>query len=531
MYEAELSFAPGEHEALPNLVGSSCREKDLRAAACKKLRIPCTASLTCTILKKSIDARNKRNIRIIYKVQVSDAPQSAPALLNKRGTRPSGKPVVIGFGPAGMFAALHLARAGCCPIIIERGRPVDERARDVAAHFSGEPLLPFSNVQFGEGGAGTFSDGKLYSGITDHRRALVLDSFVKAGAPAEITYLAHPHIGTDRLRETVKNIRNEIIALGGTIHFERTVTDILVEKGVLRAVSHVDSSSGSGLATIDTSSAILAIGHSARDTYRMLFDHSITLTPKPFSVGVRIEHPQEWLNRAQYGAFANHPALSAAAYKLVSRTSTGRSLYTFCMCPGGFVVAGASGPGQVVTNGMSNYHRNAENANSAILVGVDSSDFSGQSVLAGMQFQEALENAAFAAGGKTGAAPCQRVADFLAGRPSTSCGTVRPSYKPGVTYTDLAPLFSPVITATIREGIRQLDHKIKGFSHPDALLTGCETRSSSPVRILRGENLCSPDVRGLYPCGEGAGYAGGIMSSAVDGLRCAERICLLESEP
>ncbi len=524
----ELSFSPDEYQLLPDLPNGKYREKDLRETACRKAgkSLSHFSSVRCVILKKSIDARKKRDVRIRYKVLLTNE----PGVERRATTHPSfapdtaAPPVVIGFGPAGMFAALLCARNGLRPIVIERGRPVAERARDVEAYFTGGPLLPYSNVQFGEGGAGTFSDGKLYSGISDGRRGFVLDTFIKAGAPPEIRYLSHPHIGTDRLREIVLNIRKEILSLGGTILFERTADEFIIDGGRIRGVSHAVSATGEDRTFLASGTVILAVGHSARDTYSSLRASNISMATKPFSVGVRIEHLQEWIDRSQYGPFAGHPALPAAEYKLVSHTATGRSLYTFCMCPGGYVVAGASSDGHIVTNGMSNYLRNGKNANSAILVGVDSKDFAGNDVLAGMQFQEALEKAAFVAGGQKGKAPCQRLGDFLSNRGTVSCGKVQPSYRPGVTYTNLRPILPDFVSTTICEGITEMNRKISGFSHPDSLLTGIETRSSSPVRILRDESLCSPNAEGLYPCGEGAGYAGGIMSSAIDGMRCAERI-------
>jgi uncharacterized protein len=524
--EVELSLSPDEYEKLPNMPGTAPYEKDLREKACSKVKKVFPGSVRCIILKKSIDARKKRDVRILFKVCLTDDEiVEPPSEKQTPGLKSTGKaPVVIGFGPAGIFAALILARNGLQPIIIERGRSVNERARDVEVYFSGGKLLPYSNVQFGEGGAGTFSDGKLYSGISDARRGFVLDTFINAGAPPDIRYLSHPHIGTDRLRGTVINVRKEILSLGGTILFERTADGLVIDKGRIQGVYHASSISGGDRTLIQTDNVILAIGHSARDTYTLLARSNITMTPKPFSVGVRIEHPQELINRSQYGPFACHPALPAAEYKLVSHTATGRALYTFCMCPGGYVVAGASAEGQVVTNGMSNYLRNGRNANSAILVGVDSKDFSTNDILAGMHFQESLEKAAFIAGGSNGMAPCQRMGDFLSNVPSTSCGMVEPTYRPGVTYTNIRQILPDFISETLCQGVIEMNRKISGFSHPDSLLTGVETRSSAPVRIIRDEALCSPDAVGLYPCGEGAGYAGGIMSSAIDGIRCAERI-------
>jgi len=434
------------------------------------------------------------------------------------------RPVVVGFGPAGMLAALFLSRKGMCPIILERGRKVDERAGDVEKYFTSGRLSSFSNVQFGEGGAGTFSDGKLYTGISDHRRAYVLDAFVGAGAPEEILYLSHPHIGTDRLRTVVASIREEILSRGGTFLFERTVTDLRTENNVILGILHAPSDDLHNEEFLPAKEVILAIGHSARDTFRRIHALGIPMEQKAFSVGVRIEHPQEWINRMQYGSSAGHVSLPPADYKLVAHTSTGRNLYTFCMCPGGFVVASASSEGQVVTNGMSEYKRDAVNANSALLVGVNTDDFGDTDALAGVVFQEKIERSAFTAGGATGRAPVQRLEDFFADRISTSFGTVKPSYRPGVEFSNLRQYLPANITDTIHEGIQIMNQKIAVFSHPDSLLTGFETRSSSPVRIIRDESLQSTGVRGMYPCGEGAGYAGGIMSSAIDGLRCAERI-------
>jgi len=523
-----LSFSPDAYAALPALSGSTCNEKNLLKSALRKARILDPGTIRVSITKKSIDARKKNDIRLVFQCNLTDEPRSQPELplVNIHCARKSSpRPVIVGFGPAGMFAALYLAKCGLCPVIIERGRQVEKRVVDVNAYFSGGALLPYSNVQFGEGGAGTFSDGKLYSGISDTRRTFVLDTFARFGAPSEIAYLAHPHIGTDRLRSCVRALREEITSLGGTFLFERTVDRLLIEKSVLRGVYHTASATTDDQQFIETDHVLLAIGHSARDTFKMIHGAGITMTAKPFSVGLRIEHPQEIINRAQYGHFSGHPSLPQAEYKLVAKTSTGRSLYTFCMCPGGYVVGGASAAGQVVTNGMSNYNRDAQNANSAVLVGVDSRDFTSNHVLAGIDFQESLEHAAFVAGGSSGFAPCQRFHDFLNYQPTHTAIGITPSYKPGVSFTNLHSILPKSIAATIREGILQMNNKIRGFSHPDALLTGIETRSSSPVRIVRDDaTLCSPDARGLYPCGEGAGYAGGIMSSAVDGLRSAEQL-------
>jgi len=522
--EITLHFGLDEYGMLPADTSGS-GEKNLRGPAFQSIGKPECASVRCIILKKSIDARKKNNIRITFRICLTDEPEQeytapAPASCSSSSVRP----VVVGFGPAGMMAALQLAREGLCPIIIERGRTIENRIQDVETYFLTGQLNPRSNIQFGEGGAGTFSDGKLNTGVSDKRRTFVLETFVRAGAPPEIMYLSHPHVGTDRLRTVVSSIRKEILSLGGTIHFERVVTGIRVDNGILQGIFHAPAGNPGDESFLAAREAVLAVGHSARDTFTALLGQGIPMSAKPFSVGVRIEHPQEWVNRAQYGASAGHPSLPQADYKLVSHTSAGRALYTFCMCPGGFVVASSSEDGHVVTNGMSNYRRDGENANSAILVGVDTNDFDGRDILSGVRFQENLERLAFDAGGRNGCAPCQRLGDFLENRASVSCGRFKPTYRPGVSYTNIRSILPDFISATICEGVQDMNRKMPGFSDPDSLLTGIETRSSSPVRILRNDLLESPGASGLYPCGEGAGYAGGIMSSAIDGLRCAEKI-------
>ena len=525
--ETTLSFGLDEYSRLPVDTLANTGEKDLRIPACKSLKKQFSLKYRCIIIKKSIDARKKAQIRISFRVCLTDESEitgdqnvkSIPHIASSALC-----PVIIGFGPAGMLAALLLARKGLSPIIIERGRTIDKRRSDVERYFDTGEICPNSNVQFGEGGAGTFSDGKLSTGISDLRRSFVLETFVNAGAPPEIKYLSHPHVGTDRLREVVANIREEILLLGGTFLFERQVVGFERDGNILKGIYHTISGSGKDRTYLAAKEVVLAIGHSARDTFGVLFEMKIPMTTKPFSVGLRIEHPQEWINRAQYGSSAGHKSLPQADYKLVSHTSSGRALYTFCMCPGGFVVASASEEGHVVTNGMSNYLRDGENANSAILVGVDSADFKDDGVLSGVYFQQKLERTAFEAGGKSGRAPCQRLGDFLEDKPSVTCGEVRPTYRPGVTYTNLRNLLPDFVTDTLTQGIMEMNQRLPGFSHPDSLLTGFETRSSSPVRIVRDESLQSTGLSGLYPCGEGAGYAGGIMSSAIDGIRCAEKI-------
>ena len=527
-YEINLAFSLEQYEQLPLDIKAGTGEKDLLIPACHSLKKKVSPKFRCIIVKKSVDARKKSGILITFRVILTDeenSKQEYDEYKNISPVRPiMTHPVVIGFGPAGMLAGLLLARKGLAPVIIERGCPVEKRTLDVAEYFTSGTLKPNSNVQFGEGGAGTFSDGKLSTGISDPRRSFVLDTLVEAGAPPEIRYLAHPHVGTDRLKDVTANIRREILSLGGTFLFERQVVGFKREGTQLAGIYHAPSGNTGDRTFLAADDVILAIGHSARDTFSVLEDFNVQMTVKPFSVGVRIEHPQEWINRAQYGACAGHKALPQADYKLVSHTATGRALYTFCMCPGGYVVASASEEGHVVTNGMSNYLRDAENANSAILVGVDILDFGDEGVLSGVRFQEKLERAAFEAGGRTGKAPCQRFGDFLENRTSVSCGEVRPTYRPGVSYSNLRSILPQFVSDTICEGVTEMNRRLPGFSHPDSLLTGFETRSSSPVRIVRDESMQSVGLEGLYPCGEGAGYAGGIMSSAIDGLRCAEKI-------
>jgi len=516
----------------------------LTPAIQQRLRLPDGALLGFTVFKRSYDARKKHaDLSFVYTVDC-ELRDEAAVLAKFKGDRnvgpapdtsyhpvaaaPAGfanRPLVIGFGPCGIFAALVLAQMGFRPIVLERGKAVRLRTQDTWGLWRKNVLNPESNVQFGEGGAGLFSDGKLYSQVKDpkcHGRK-VLHEFVKSGAPEEILYVSKPHIGTFRLTGVVTRMREEIEALGGEVRFQQQVTDVRVEDGRLRGVVLA------GGETLQADHVILALGHSARDSFRMLHARGVYMEAKPFSIGFRIEHPQSLIDTARLGRFAGHPLLGAADYKLVHHAANGRSVYSFCMCPGGTVVAATSEPGRVVTNGMSQYSRNERNANAGIVVGISPEDYPGgvaAGPLAGIALQEQLESQAYVLGGSNYEAPAQLVGDFIAARPSTALGSVEPSYKPGVRLGDLASALPGYAIEAIREALPAFDKQIKGFAMPDAVLTGVETRTSSPLRITRGDNYQSLNTRGLYPAGEGAGYAGGIMSAGIDGIRVAEALAL-----
>jgi uncharacterized FAD-dependent dehydrogenase len=516
----------------------------LRRAVLKRLALREPDLLDFTVFKRSHDARRKdREIAFVYIVDVTvrDEARVLAAHRDDRHVVPAPdtafrppptapavsieQPLVVGFGPCGLFTALLLAQQGYRPIVLERGRDVRRRTQDTWGLWRKRTLTPESNVQFGEGGAGLFSDGKLYSQIKDprHLGRQVMREFVRAGAPPEIMYVNKPHIGTFRLTGVVARMREEIIALGGEVRFEHKVVDLLIdERDGAKEVRGVQLADGT---TIASRHVVLALGHSSRDTFRMLEQRKVFMEAKPFAIGFRIEHPQSLIDRARLGRFAGHPAIGAADYKLVHHAANGRSVYSFCMCPGGTVVAATSEPQRVVTNGMSQYSRNERNANAGIVVGIDpEKDFPG-GPLAGLALQERLESLAFEMGGGDYSAPAQLVGDFVAGRASTALGEVQPSYKPGIRLTDLAPLLPPDAIAAMREALPVFGRQIRGFDRDDALLTGIETRTSSPLRITRDvDTLQSLGLRGLFPGGEGAGYAGGILSAGVDGIKLAEAV-------
>ncbi len=526
-------------------------EDDLWQAVSALLQVKAAAIQKLDIKQRAVDARKKSEVLFCYTLlvtvvdeaavleragkpgRVEAAPDEAYQEIHKQiaaatttstasATKPTPRVVVIGSGPCGLFCALLLARAGWKPLLLERGKPAGPRARDVTGFWRGRAgFSPDSNVQFGEGGAGTFSDGKLYTQIRDreHRIPWILKELVKAGAPDDILVKSRPHIGTDRLIKVVRTIREEIIALGGEVRFETRVADVVIENGTMRAII---TASGE---TIEADRFVFAIGHSSRDTFEILHARGVPFEAKPFSVGVRIEHPQSLMDRSQFGRWHDHPKLGAAAYKFVAHCPTGRAAYSFCMCPGGLVVASSSEPGMVVTNGMSSYARAEANANAGFMVDIKPEDFAAGGVLGGIAFQRELERKAFVVGGSDYKAPAQLLGDFMRGKASTGPGEVAPSYLPGVVWTDLREVLPDPVSKTLKAAVPLIEKQLRGFSLLDAVMTAVETRSSSPVRIPRdSDTLESIGVKHMLPAGEGAGYAGGIISAAVDGMRVAERL-------
>ena len=517
----QIRLLPGDSEEL------------LRGKCAKLLRVPAGDVTSCTVLRKAIDAREGLTFVYTAAVAVRNEAQVLRRCRDRRVTPyapevyrlpspvspPETRPIVVGAGPAGLFAALVLAKCGARPILLERGQPVEQRQADVEQFWRGGALDTESNVQFGEGGAGAFSDGKLNTGTKDVRHRFIMETLVRCGAPDAILTDAKPHVGTDYLHIALRNLRRELIALGTDVRFQHRLTDIRIEEGAIAAVT-VEGPQGTEI--LACRHLILAPGHSARDTFEMLLARAVPMEPKAFAVGVRIEQRQRDIDAAQYKEYAGTPGLPASTYKLSCHLPDGRGVFSFCVCPGGQVVAAASEPRRTVTNGMSEYARSGENINGGLLVGVSPRDFGSDHPLAGIAFQRRLEEAAYRLGcGFT--APCQRVEDFLHHRPSTGCASVRPSYRPGVRYADLHDCLPDFIAGALEQALPLLDKKLPGFADGDALLTAVESRSSAPVRIPRNEDYES-NITGLYPCGEGAGYAGGILSAAADGMRCAEKI-------
>lgn len=519
--------------------------EDLKLAAAKMVKVTPAEFQSFSIFRRSIDSRKKEDIKFVYAVDVTleneekvlkrcdkkrvsqTEPYEYEPVENKH--KSTLRPVVVGFGPAGMFCALTLARAGLKPLVIERGNDVDTRTKDVQNFWDNRILNTQSNIQFGEGGAGTFSDGKLTTGIKDRRQRKIFSDFVAFGAPEAILYSNYPHIGTDNLVHVVKNLREEVIRLGGEVRFGCTLTDLIIYNNYIHGITY--RTNDGATVDVETDTVVLAFGHSARDTVEMLYRKGLTMMKKPFSVGARIEHPREFIDKAQYGTFAGHPNLGAANYKMAFHGAHERGCYTFCMCPGGTVVNAASEEGGICVNGMSAYARDKENSNSALLVNILPEDLP-EDVLSGFALQRKMERAAFDLGGKDYTAPAQLVGDFLKDQKSTKLGAVKPSCPTGTTPSDLRQVLPKKVTDTMAEGIVLMDGKLKGFAMPEAVLTGPEARSSSPVRIVRDDFyqcfLQGEPLGGVYPCGEGAGYAGGIVSAGVDGIRTAEAILLDE---
>lgn len=507
---------------------------NLKKKAAKKLRIDEGSIKEFKILRESVDARRKNKIKFNYTVEVSlDSEESLLSKIKDKdvileeenqvhtaahGTKNmENRPVIVGMGPAGMFAGLMLSKFGYRPIIVERGEKVEDRTKTVEQFQNTGILNTESNVQFGEGGAGTFSDGKLNTRIKDKRCNFVLETFAECGAPKDILYSGKPHVGTDILKKVVKNIRNKIEKQGGEILFDTKLKDIIVKDKKLKSIDIGDNN-------IPCENLIIAIGHSSRDTYEMLFKRNVFMEQKPFAIGVRVEHLQQMIDVNQYGRYADHPKLKGADYRLTARSKDGRGVYSFCMCPGGEVVAAASEDERLVTNGMSNYKRDAKNANSAVVVAVGTDDFKDDSPLSGIEFQRHYESLAYKLGGGNYIAPVQLIKDFLKDTVSTKFGSVEPSYRPGYEFKDLRECLPNAVVDGLKDGFMNFERKINNFSYGDGVITGIETRTSAPVRISRNENLESISVDGLYPCGEGAGFAGGIISAAVDGIKTAEKI-------